>query len=284
MQPLRVMLSRWRPAATPAADPLSKVTAAWPHIVGDEIAAHSCVRAISNGTLIVTADSSAWSQQLAFLSERVLEGVAREAGVHVERIRFRTATSRITQPPWTRAKGHPVRAVPAAREPAATPADALERFRRRVLEAQRAKAAAGWGVCVGCGISIAPGARECTACANTQAQQRFAKTARLLFEAPWLRYAGVAPLVEALRPSEYEEIRRRLLAQWWDVLVRLRLQRRMPTARERSIASSFVLLKSGLDPDRIAPAVVRDLLGDELHDILYANRLKPASMKGTFVQ
>jgi hypothetical protein len=32
-----------------------------------------------------------------------------------------------------------------------------------------------------------------------------------------------------------------------------------------------VLLKSELEPDKIAPAVVRDLLGDELHEIFYGN-------------
>jgi len=38
---------------------------------------------------------------------------------------------------------------------------------------------------------------------------------------------------------------------------------------ERTIASSYVVLKSELPPDEIRPATVRNVLGDELHDFLF---------------
>jgi hypothetical protein len=109
-------------------------------------------------------------------------------------------------------------------------------------------------------------------CENALAQERSAQVARLLFEAPWLGYAGIAPLVGGLQRQEYDAVRLTLLRRWKDALERIR---RSPqprvTMRDRSIASSYVLLKSQLEPDKIAPAVVRDLLGDELHDIFYGN-------------
>jgi hypothetical protein len=67
-------------------------------------------------------------------------------------------------------------------------------------------------------------------------------------------------------------VRLRLLRRWNDVLERVRRTRGAHlTTRDRMIASSYVLLKSQLDPERIAPAVVRDLLGEELHDIFYGS-------------
>ncbi len=103
-------------------------------------------------------------------------------------------------------------------------------------------------------------------------QERDARVARLLFEAPWLGYAGIAPLVVDLTLQEYEAVRLRLLRRWKDALERIRRTGgSQATARDRMIASSYVLLKSQLDPERIAPAVVRDLLGDELHDIFYGS-------------
>ncbi|MGB8798055.1 MAG: hypothetical protein WCC70_10935, partial [Candidatus Aquilonibacter sp.] len=93
---------------------------------------------------------------------------------------------------------------------------------------------------------------------------------RLLFEAPWLGFAGTAKLVEDLRQDEYESIRRRLLSRWWDRLRRVRLTGTLSRdGAERLIASSYVLLKSELAPERLTPAIVRNVLGDDLHELLY---------------
>ena len=44
--------------------------------------------------------------------------------------------------------------------------------------------------------------------------------------------------------------------------------------RERLVASSYVLLQSKLAPEAIMPATVRNILGDELHDLLYGESLE----------
>ncbi len=94
--------------------------------------------------------------------------------------------------------------------------------------------------------------------------------ARLLSEAPWLGFAGTAALIDGLKKTEYERVRNRLLSRWWETLARARAGGRLSRdGRERSIASSYVLLKSKLSPEEIMPATVRNVLGDELAELLY---------------
>ena len=97
-----------------------------------------------------------------------------------------------------------------------------------------------------------------------------AQISRLLFEAPWLGFAGTATLIEDLSQDEYASIRRRLLQRWWDRLRRVQLSGKLSRdGAERLIASSYVLLKSELAPERLTPAIVRNVLGDDLHALLY---------------
>lgn len=273
MKPLARALKAWQPQALHPGDPLYVLQAEWAQIVGADVAANTRPAEIIREALVVVTRSSAWSQQLAFLSERVLQAIHERAGDSIRTLRFRVGRLRETGPLAARPRGtrraKPLRAV----EPAPTLEAAVDRFRADVTAAQRAKAAAGWKECVRCGARTHTASTPfCVPCGNVHAQERDAQVARLLFEAPWLGYAGIAPLVHRLTPQEYEAVRLALLRRWKDTLERIRRSARpCVTARERSIASSYVLLKSGLEPDRIAPAVVRDLLGDELNDIFYGN-------------
>lgn len=275
MKPLRSALKRWEPSASVREDPVFLLKAEWAAIVGGEVAANSQPAEISRDTLVVVTRSSAWSQQLAFLSERILQAVRTRTHLDLQRLRFRVGRLVETSTPGFRrkrtAKTSPPR-VPS-RGPTESLEAAFERFRSDVVANERAKAAAGWKECTRCGVRILPSSGPfCVPCAIAAVQERDARVARLLFEVPWLGYAGVAPLVGNLSPKDYEAVRLRLLRRWKDVLERVRRTGGAQlTTRDRMIASSYVLLKSELDPERIAPAVVRDLLGDELHDILYGN-------------
>jgi hypothetical protein len=276
MKPLNQALSAWRPQALHPDDPLAVLQTEWAQIVGDDVAAHTRPAEIVRDALVVLTRSSAWSQQLAFLNERVLRAVQERAGISVHTLRFRVGRIRPSAvqhdgPGKKRAQRSTITA--RALEPAPTLEAALERFRADVAAAQRAKAAAGWKECLRCGARThTASGLFCVPCSNLDAQEREAQVARLLFEAPWLGYAGIAPLVRGLTPQQYEAVRVALLRRWKDTLERIRRSARpRVTMRDRSIASSYVLLKSELDPDKIAPAVVRDLLGDELHEIFYGN-------------
>lgn len=268
-------MTSWQPQAAHPDDPLSVLQKEWAEIVGDDVAAQTRPAEIVRDALVVVTRSSAWSQQLAFLSERVLRLVQQRAGVQIEKLRFRVGRIRETAAvPGSRTRAPRRTKAPArVRDAAPTLEAAIERFRADVAAAQRAKAAAGWKECLRCGARTHTASGPfCVPCANAHAQERDAQVARLLYEAPWLGYAGIAPLVNGLTTHEYETVRLRLLRSWKDSLDRIRRSTRpRVTMRDRSIASSYVLLKSQIDPDKIAPAVVRDLLGDELHEIFYGN-------------
>ena len=269
---LRSALEVWTPTGeTP--EPIVALRAAWPDIVGQEIAKNSRPHELARNGLLVVTRSSAWSQQLAFLSERIVANVRDRIGSPVDRVRFRVGRLISEGAAAPARRSTRIKRVVDHRAPVQTQHEALARFRDDVARAQRAKAAAGWKECFQCGVRIAPAAgRFCAPCSNAWAQGRSEQVARLLFDVPWLGYAGAAAVVEGLSPHEYEGIRRKLLTTWWESLQRIRREgRRRLSTRERLIASSYVLLKSGLDPDRIAPAVVRDLLGDELHHLIYGN-------------
>ncbi len=267
-------LGQWRPPAGAAARaPIVLIGAGWREIVGDDVAAHSHPTHLGDGTLSITTVSSAWSHQLSMLSEEILRAVrARLPGLELRQLRFRVGKlrRRMATPLGVRPPAAPTGRA-GARAPAASVYEAVERFRIDVDESGRAKRAAGWKGCSRCGAFVAPGTGMlCTVCENALQRQRADDAARLLYEAPWLGYAGTAALVDGLSVEEYESIRARLLSEWWQMLSRAGAANRLSAdARERSIASSYVILRSKLQPEAIAPATVRNVLGDELHDLIY---------------
>jgi Dna[CI] antecedent, DciA len=271
MLKLAAALAGWAPENRPH-DPLALLEAGWPEIVGAEVARNTHPSRIADGALLIVTRSSAWSNQLSFLADHVLRAVtARLPRSGVERLRFRVGrVPSAAVPPASRAEGR-TRRPTAERPTSASPGEALARFRRDVEAQQRLRRSAGWNECHGCGALevTAPGG-WCAACAAVRAEARAAATARLLFEAPWLRYAGTASLVEGLQEEEYEQIRTGLLRHWWGALARARAAKRLSRdGRERLVASSYVLLQSKLPPEEIMPATVRGILGDELHELLY---------------
>ncbi len=270
MQPLRAALSSWQPAKVVTGDPLSHLRAQWATIVGEDIASNSRPAELVRGSLLVVTRSAAWSQQLSFLSEQIVDAVRASTGVALEGVRFRVG--RI----GSRSGPSPGGKAAACKRTAPRPAaDSLESavaiFRDDVTSAQRAKAVAGWKECNRCGIRIVPATGSfCAPCVSARGAERSAAISRLLFEVPFLGYSGISDHIENLSRDEYERIRAKLLARWWDALMQLqRSGRKRVSRRERDIVSSYVLLKTRLDPEKIAPAVVRDLLGEELYNIFY---------------
>ncbi len=239
--------------------------------MGERVAENAAPLELAGSTLIVTTRSSAWSNQLHLLAPQILSGLAAlPEGRKIERIAFRVGTVR--RP----ARSAGARAATAARPrgseppPAADAREALERLRRRVA-ALRGRAPR---VCDGCGIPLEDdGPGLCAPCAGALERTRSEAVQRILFAAPWLAFGEIRAQVEGLDRAEYDRARRQLLQRWWTTLQRARFAKRLSSGhRERAIASSYVLLQSGLAPDRITPAVVRNLLGDELEALLWGPR------------
>jgi hypothetical protein len=268
-------LAGWKPVEGGPSDPVVLLGAAWSEIVGADNARNSHPVAVAGDTLTVVTTSSVWSAQLSYLHDRVMRSVrARLPDAGIERLRFRVGKLPPRGSGSARKRvmsyGHAGRPQPP---PTATAEEALARFRSSVEAAERAKRERGWKECEGCSALIAPDAGPlCAACAIARGAERERQIARLLYEAPWLGYAGTAKLIGDLQRDEYDAIRHRLLQRWWDRLTRARYQGALSRdGAERLIASSYVLLKSEIAPERLTPAIVRNTLGDELHDLLYAD-------------
>jgi hypothetical protein len=276
LRPLRTMVAGWQPVAPVANDPLAILTRAWPGIVGARVAEHSQPLELSGEALVISTRSSAWSQQLQFLSPQILERL-RELGSlpPVTRIRFRTGplrTARGGSPvPRPAARAAAARQLSLPPGPALDERDAFERLRGRIAGVSRAAA----GHCAGCGAPTEDAVR-CAPCRGEAERGRRLELERLLFNLPWLDLRGVRGLLPDIEPAEFDAARRDLLQRWWTALERARRTGKPLSRRERQIASSYVLLHSGLDPERITPAVVRNLLGDELEAQLYRAQEPPA--------
>jgi hypothetical protein len=266
-------VATWTPgAALRPGEPILLLRAGWDEMVGTEVARNSYPARIIGGTLQVITRSSAWSHQLTFLAEHVLKAIAaRLPRAGIERLRFRVGALPAPSKPGTSGRRRPAARQPAPRPPAASAREAIARFRGEVEGRRRAARAAGWKECARCGALVAPATGGlCVPCESAGLQERTAATARLLFEAPWLGYGGTAALVDGLQEGEYESIRSQLLRRWWEMLAQACAVKRLSRdGRERLIASSYVVLRSKLPPEKIAPATVRTVLGDELHDFLY---------------
>ncbi len=274
LKPLAEALAAWSPQQSGECDPLARVTAAWPDVVGVESARNSQPLRIDGGTLVVATRSSAWSEQLSFLAERILASLRADFGLNeVQRLRFRVGRLVV------RTRARVIRgAISRAARPASAPlhesADsesAFTRFRTGVGRVRRAKEESGWNQCGRCASLVPPGERAiCAPCAVAISQDRERGVARLLFEVPWLGYSGIAAIVDGIEAEEYDAIRSRVLARWWDVLTRAaRAKRVSRDRRERLLASSYVIVMSGLEPERIAPATMRNILGDDIFELLF---------------
>ncbi len=264
----------WAPLQDTHVQPLVAIAAAWPAIVGTQVAANSQPLEIRGDTLIIATRSHSWTHQLSFMTEQVIAAITRDAPVaKIERVRFRVGRvtpARATAVRHTQRRPQP-KGLPEDRPPVKSLNDVLTRFREDVRSAREARIASGARLCRGCGIAMAQGRPACCApCLQAETDQRHRAVARLLFEAPWLGFAGISALVDGLTERDYGVVRLKLLRRWWETLLKAqRAGRLSPDRRERLIASSYVILRSGLDPEHIVPPVVRNLLGDELHDLIY---------------
>jgi hypothetical protein len=262
LRPLRSALETWRPLPAAGGDPLSLISAAWLGIVGARVAQHSAPLEMSGDALIVATRSSAWSQQLQFLAPQILERIRElAAGRELTRLHFRNGAlrGRRNAGATAAAAAAPRTAAGPAPEPAADESEAFDRLRRRVSETRRRASA----TCATCSAPIARGSL-CAPCEGSLAARRRVALERVLFNAPWLSLEEIRVQVRDAGRDEIEAARRALLQRWWLILERARRAGRALTRRERSIASSYVLLQSGLPPDRMTPAIVRNLLGEEL--------------------
>jgi hypothetical protein len=263
---LGTALSGWRPSAGRPGDPLTMIRAAWAGIVGDDVARAAQPVALTGSALVVITASSAWSHQLSFLEREIIRSVVALGVPQVERLRFRIGTIRAARGASGRRLVRPGPSAPAAGKPQSA-TDAVARFRAVVERRRNAHRAAGGAFCRTCGGTIGGGDR-CRPCADGEEREQRERCERILFEAPWLDPESVITQVGGLTAEAYDRIRRRLLRAWVD---ELRLARKrhavkaeIDRARIRKLASSYVLLETRIDPNRLEldSPVRQNALGD----------------------
>lgn len=265
-------LGGWTPRTSANTDPLAVVRGAWSGIVGVDSARAAQPVAIAGDALVVVTTSSAWSHQLAFLEPEILRVIRTLPGAPpIVRLRFRVGTIRAAT-----ARGKVANAVTRARATTrpAPPApktigEALARLRSTIERTRAQHAASGGSFCATCAAAV-DGPGDCEPCRQAARRGREFACERLLFEAPWLPPESVMAMVEGLDASAYDAIRRRLLRAWWDEMALARKRASLPRPpnpdrmRLRKIASSYVLLETKIDPNRLEmdSPVRRNALGD----------------------
>ena len=268
---LGTALAGWRPSAGRPGDPLTTIRAAWADIVGDDVARAAQPVALTGSALVVVTASGAWSHQLSFLEREILRSIVALGVTNVERLRFKIGTIRAARGSGGRRLVRSA-ATPATAGKPHSAADAVARFRAVVERRRNAHRAAGGAFCAMCGGTIAAGDR-CRPCADGEERAQREQCERILYEAPWLDAESVITEVSGLTAEAYDRIRRRLLRAWVD---ELRLARKrhavkaeIDRARIRKLASSYVLLETRIDPNRLEldSPVRRNALGD-LYDFI----------------
>jgi Dna[CI] antecedent, DciA len=265
------VLDGWRPKPGPGSDPLAAVRAIWPELVGADVARAAQPVAIERDeVLVVLTTSSAWSNQLAFLEPEIVRGLqALPETRALGRLRFRVGKLRRPSS-GAGGPGGPRRSSAAAspEPPARTLDDALARLRRSVERTRTAHRAGGGTFCGLCEAPVDGGTVLCRPCRDGDERRRRFACERLLFEAPWLGSEEVLALVDGLTAEVYDATRRDLLKAWWDELWRAnklhKLRQPLDRVRLRKLASSFVLLSTKIDPNRLEmdSAVRKNALGD----------------------
>jgi hypothetical protein len=238
LKPLAGVVRTWSGEWRSPDDPLGAVEAVWEEVAGGDVALNAQPSRLRAGELLVVAASSAWSQQLALLAPQILAELGRRAPeANVDRLRFRTG--RVVRPKrWE--------------PPVPAPGGAPGR------------------TCTGCGVRLAGPGEQCAACAGHAADERSARLERALYEMPWLHFVRLAAEIPGLSKQEYERTRLRLLDRWWQLLERAGKSGKLRSdGYERRIADSYVVLLSGLPVERISAAILKNLLGPEVHRLLY---------------
>jgi hypothetical protein len=276
------VLDAWRPKPGPGGDPLAAARSVWPDLVGADVARAAQPVAIERDTLIILTTSASWSHQLAFLEPEIVRGLAAlPQTVAITRLRFRVGKLRRAAPAGSAAEQRRAQRSAAVEPPAKTLADALARLRRSVERSRAAHRALGGRFCTVCEAPTAAGIARCIPCRDESERQRRFACECLLFEAPWLPTNDVLVLVDGLTPEQFDAIRRRLLRSWWDEMWRasklFRLRQPIDRRRLRKLASSFVLLETHIDPNRLEmdSAVRKNALG-ELYDFVCEIETLPA--------
>jgi len=281
---LRDLVGEWKPgAATTRSNEAASLIAAWPEIVGADLAQRTRPLTWREGALTVLTVSSAWSHQLSFLAPAILERLReRSPQLGIKRIRFAVATGRtrallegssisaasdlrrMRSSHGTEAGSRDAASIGPQRDRGASIETMLADLKVAQATLDERRMSAGWRRCAACGslYEPRPGRDRCALCIDAEVARSDARIAHALAHEPWMRWEDVAQQLPGAQRSAFERVSRRLLASWEQHLrsAQRRLRRQALEAGDRVIAWSYVMMRAHKPQLDIGRAVVKNAL------------------------
>lgn len=221
---------------------LEKLQKLWPRVADEPLAAKAAVQNYRNKILFLTASSSVWAQQLGFFKRLIIEKYKKlEPDIVIKDVRVKSAG--FVAPP------------------------AQVKIAVKTLDDRR--------ICPSCGRRFEGTETECVFCRNKKQNILEQRISKYLEDTPWVRYAQARVDLPDVREKDFSAVRRRLEHQTLDALRRLYFEfyqqplpkRSRPLAEQ--LASRYIMLKTGLTPDKIDDNIISGQLSRKLHKFIY---------------
>lgn len=236
----------------------------WDRIVGEVIAAHVRPIRLDFHTLLLTADTPVWANELRYMERTLIDKI--NGYVAEELVRSIRFGPPLGQGLPRRREGAAKKAErwlgPSARErqqaeKACCPLAGSEIYEAAAgamaqsLARQRQAAAVGAGPCPHCGAPNSSGGRLCLACEREEKGQKRQQIRRLLWEKPWLRYHEIEKILAC--PPDM------VMAERWQLVQQL--SGRVKVGDESSPeAKQLVMLFASLAPEHLTPEKMHQVL------------------------
>jgi hypothetical protein len=210
----------------------------WPKVAEEPLVSRVQPQNYRNKTLFLAAHSAVWSQQVGFLKNIIVAKYKNLLpNVFIKEVRIKS-TGFV-----------PERAKPAVR-------------------AERK-------ICPSCGRRFEGTEAECISCRNQKQNALEGRIRKYLEDTPWAAFAQAGADLPGVREKDFAAVKHRLEQQTLDALQRLYFefyQQPLP-ARSRPLAerlaSRYIMLKTGLTPDKINDSIISGQLSRKLHKFIY---------------
>ena len=261
-------IRRWKPLPGKSLTPIDAVRAAWPNIVGVDVAKHCLPSEVRGEMLLVITRSGTWSQQLGFLEANILAEIARlDDDLKISELKFRVGKIAQQISPQ-RAKIQRAQTVKRHMTTLQPEVSLEEMVARARMQAEKKHNRRG-PRCSRCAVSLEQG-NLCAPCRDREAEARIHTVMRILSEAPWLSDEEIRRSAAHIRESDTATARRRLSTRWKRDLDRLERKKKFSAGEpERAIAVAYVVLMTGVPPDQLSRAITRYTLGPRVDMLLY---------------
>lgn len=251
----------------------------WNTLLGKEILKNSQAVSVKGGVLFVKAKNPVWAFELSKLKRDIIEKINRSLGKKtIKDIRFsagalhkkkdslnegdslNTDISLLTQNEKEKIK----EAVSLIQDPSLQRSCKIFLLNLKALE--KSKKSAGWKECKVCS-SFIERAGLCPLCQAEENEKKQTNLYRLLWQAPWLSFAGAKNALPVITQNQYLFCKNSLL----DILYKEiclagqeKNEARPPAQGLKNKLLTYALLKTGLPPENLTDQIINTTLDKNL--------------------